>query len=79
MQLTQRYYVGKLGISAATMDQTMELLDRQVRSQTSAYVCAANLEAAALAQRGSVLTGFRIAHGQPCSMLMGIGTAYEGF
>ena len=51
MQLTQRYYVGKLGISATTMGQALELLDGQVRSQTSAYVCAANLEAAALAQR----------------------------
>lgn len=46
-----RYYVGKLGISAIAMEQTLELLDVQVRSRTAAHVCAANLEAAALAQR----------------------------
>jgi len=51
MRLTPRYYIGKLGVSRADMQQVLELLDEQVRRRRPAYVCAANLEAAALAQR----------------------------
>jgi N-acetylglucosaminyldiphosphoundecaprenol N-acetyl-beta-D-mannosaminyltransferase len=46
----RRYYVGKMGISAITMAQTVELLTRLAERQLPAYVCAANLEATALAQ-----------------------------
>lgn len=46
-----RYCVGKLGVSATAMEQVLELLDEQIRLRKPAYVCAANLEAAALAQR----------------------------
>jgi N-acetylglucosaminyldiphosphoundecaprenol N-acetyl-beta-D-mannosaminyltransferase len=47
----RRYSVGRLSVSAIGMTQVLQLLDRRVHSHRPAYVCAANLEAAALAQR----------------------------
>jgi N-acetylglucosaminyldiphosphoundecaprenol N-acetyl-beta-D-mannosaminyltransferase len=46
-----RCYVGKVGISAVTMAQTLELLDGCTRHGRAAYVCVTNVHATVLAQR----------------------------
>lgn len=59
-----RFYIGEMGVSAVTMTQALQLLRQQVLKGTPSYVCFANLEATALAQRDA---GFRMIHN--CSLL----------
>lgn len=47
---TRRYAIGKVGISAITMAQTLELLDRQAKICKPAYVCVANSRVVVLSQ-----------------------------
>ena len=75
-----RYSVGKLAISAIGMTQALQLLDRRVETHTPAYVCAANLEAATLAQKDRAFREienrslFTVADGMPlvwCARIQG--------
>ncbi len=46
-----RYAIGKVRISAVTMDETLRLLDQQVQHAKSAYVCVTNVRTTILAQK----------------------------
>ena len=47
----QRYAIGKVRISAVTMDKTLRLLDQQVQKRQSAYVCVSNVRTTLLSQK----------------------------
>jgi N-acetylglucosaminyldiphosphoundecaprenol N-acetyl-beta-D-mannosaminyltransferase len=47
----QRYSIGKMAVSPVTMADAIEILAKQIRSRTAAYVCVANLYATLLARK----------------------------
>lgn len=47
----RRFHIGKIGISAVTMERALELLVARQRQRKPAYLCAANVEATVLSQR----------------------------
>ena len=46
-----RYYIGKVGISIVTMDQTLKLINDQACKMSPAYICVANVDTTILSQR----------------------------
>lgn len=50
-RMPNRFHIGKIGVSAVTMEQAVDLLVDRHRQRKPAYVCAANVEAAVLSQR----------------------------
>lgn len=46
-----RYFIGRVGISAVDMDQTLIALDKHVRAGAGAYVCVANVRTVVLSQK----------------------------
>jgi len=46
-----RYAIGKVRISAVTMDETLRLLERQVQCNKSTYICAPNVRVTIIAQK----------------------------
>jgi len=51
----KRYYIGKVGISAVTMDDAIRLLENQARLGTSTYVCVANIRVVVICQKDEEL------------------------
>jgi len=50
-----RYYIGKVGISIVTMEQTLRLIKDQTRKMSPAYICVANVDTTILSQRDADL------------------------
>lgn len=51
MMEAPRYSIGKVRISAVTMDKTLRMLDQKVQAHQSAYICVANVQTTIFAQK----------------------------
>lgn len=47
----RRFFIGKIGISAVNMESVLDLIDRQVRLNNSAYICVANVRTSVFSQK----------------------------